>query len=232
MLCPHCDFDNVPGFESCIACGARMDDVKCARCDAANSADSTNCVLCGSELDAGATEARTTDVLESRAPPRTTLGSEEPAPVALIGFGAIISLAAAAYPWYVFGGDQGQPTTLSELLEIGWRGFPGTPLALIVISGIVSTTAGLVHGLHKIRAPTVVFSGLVTLMSATWLGEGLARLQSGSVDSTLPITGAILQTIGAIVLITTGLWVWRTQTTIGAWPSESRASAFSDSRRN
>ena len=240
MRCPHCNFDNLSGVESCIVCGNRMKDVVCPRCDAANSVDSTNCVICGFKLQT-VTNSRGEKggVLESKPSVATTLGSQnpspgshDPSPVALIGFGAIISVATAAYPWYLFGDDQSELTTISELLEVGWRGFPGTPLALIVISAIVSITASLVHGLNNIRAPTVVVSGLVTLMSATWLGEGIARLQSGSVDSTLPITGAILQTIGAIVLITTGLWLWNIQTTVGAPSAESRTSALSHSLRN
>ena len=234
MDCPHCDFDNLPGAEFCLSCGTRMDsvNVQCPRCDTVNSPDSPNCVSCGFELQADTTSLGKTDILESKQSAATAVGSEGPSPVALIGFGAIISLAAAAYPWYLFGDDQAQAATLSELLEVGWRGFPGTPLALIVISAIVSVTASLVHGLSNIRAPTVVFAGLVTLLSATWLGEGLARLQSSSADSTLPITGALLQTIGAIVLITTGLWLWSTHSTIGAASAESRPSALSHSRRN
>ena len=209
MRCHQCNFDNLSGVESCVACGTRMKGVTCPRCDAANSMDSTICVSCGFELQAKTTSGRKRgSVLESKPPAATALGTQDPSPVGLIGFGAIISGSAAAYPWYLFGDSQSQLATISELLEVGWRGFPGTPLALVVISAIVSTTTSLVLGLNKVRAPTVVFSGLVTLMSATWLGEGLARLQPGFVDSTLPITGAILQTIGAIVLITTGLWLW------------------------
>ena len=198
---------------------------QCPRCAAVNPVDSIYCAVCGLKLPAETTNGGETAVLESAFPAATTSGSrdpspgsQDPSPVALIGFGAIISVAAAAYPWYLFGDDQGQVATISELLEVGWRGFPGTPLTLIVISAIVSTTASMVHSLNNIRAPTVVFSGLVTLLSATWLGEGIARLQSGSVDSTLPITGVILQTIGAIVLITTGLWLWNIQATRRASP--------------
>ena len=162
-------------------------------------------------------------VLESRPPARTASRDGDPSPVALVGFGAITALAAAAYPWYSFGGDQAQATTLSELLEFGWRGFPGIPLALIVTAAIASTTAMLMPTLASIRAPTVVVSGLVTLISASWLSEGITRLQSGSIDSTLPVTGAMLQTIGAIVLIATGFWLARTQATSGAFPKGGSA---------
>ena len=193
-----------------------MQSVKCPRCDAVNAVNSSSCVFCGFELQVGErTGAGTAEVVEARSA-RTTVRHSDPSPVALVGFGAITALAAAAYPWYSFGGDQAQATTLSELLEFGWRGFPGIPLALIVTAAIASTTAMLVPGLASIRAPTVVVSGLVTLVSASWLSEGIARFQSGSVDSTLPITGAMLQTIGAIVLIATGFWLGRTQATKNA----------------
>ena len=212
MRCAHCNFDNLPGVEFCNICGTPTERIKCPRCDTVNSLESTNCAFCGFELQMETTSGGTIEVLESTPPAATTVGSRDPSPAALIGFGAIISLAASAYPWYLFGSDQGQPATLSELLEVGWRVFPGTPLVLIVISAIVSTTASLAHGLHSVRGPAAVFSGLVTLLSATWLGGGIARLQSGPADSALPITGATLQTIGAIVLIATGLWLWRMQT--------------------
>ena len=216
MHCRHCKFNNLPGVEFCISCETPIGSVVCPRCDAVNSMGSGNCVFCGFELQeqttSGTTSAGKTDILESGPPAPTTAGSQEPSLVAFIGFGAIVSLAAAAYPWYLFGSDQGQPTTLSELLEVGWTGFPGTPLVLIAISAFVSTTVSLAPGLNSIRAPTVVLSGLVTLASASWVAEGIARLQSGSVDSTLPITGTVLQTIGAIVLIATGLWLLHIQT--------------------
>ena len=73
---------------------------------------------------------------------------------------------------------------------------------------IASTAVTLVPVLGAIRAPTVVAAGIVTLISASWLGEGIAQLQSGSSDeATLPVTGATVATIGAIVLIATGFWL-------------------------
>ena len=247
MRCPHCNFDNLPGVEHCISCGTRMRSVQCPRCDAVNPVNSSSCLFCGFELQGGRTSGGNAEVLESRPPARmasrdgdpspvaavvlesrpparTASRDGDPSPVALVGFGAITALAAAAYPWYSFGGDQAQATTLSELFELGWRGFPGIPLALIVTAAIASTTAMLVPGLASIRAPTVVVSGLVTLVSASWLSEGIARFQSGSVDSTLPITGAMLQTIGAIVLIATGFWLGRTQATKNASPEGGSAT--------
>ncbi len=226
MRCPHCDFDNLPRVEHCISCGTRMQRVKCPRCDGVNSLNSSSCVFCGFELQVRErTGAGTAEVLESRPPARTASRDGDPSAVALVGFGAITALAAAAYPWYSFGGDQAQATTLSELLEFGWRGFPGIPLALIVTAAIASTTAMLVPGLASIRAPIVVVSGLITLVSASWLSEGIARLQSGSIDLTLPVTGAMLQTIGAIVLIAAGFWLGRTQATKNASPEGGSATS-------
>lgn len=229
MHCPHCKFNNLPNAEFCVTCGTHMESVACPRCDEIISVGSSNCVFCGFELHeattSGTSSGGKTDILESRPPAPRTAGSQEPSPVALIGFGAIVSLAAAAYPWYLFGGDQAQPTTLSELLEIGWRGFPGTPLALIVMSALVSTTVSLAPSLASIRAPTAVLTGLVTLASASWLGEGIARLQSGAADATLPITGTVLQTIGAIVLIATGLWSAHVQRVRSASPDRGSDSS-------
>ena len=200
-----------------------MQSVKCPRCDGVNSLNSSSCVYCGFELQAGErTGAGTAEVLESR-PARTAVRNEDPPPVALVGFGAITALAAAVYPWYLFGDPTATGSTLSEVLEVGWRGFPGIPLALIVTAAIASTTVMLLPVLASARAPIVVVSGLVTLISASWLSEGITRLQSGSVDSTLPITGAMLQTIGAIVLIATGFWLGRTQATGGAFPEDGSA---------
>ena len=224
MRCPRCDFDNLPGVEHCVSCGTRVESVKCPRCDGVNSLNSSSCVYCGFELQVGErTGAGTAEVVEARSA-RTAVRNSDPSPVALVGFGAVTALAAAAYPWYLLGGDQSQATTLSELAEFGWRGFPGFPLALIVTAAIASTTVMLLPGLASTRAPTVVVSGLVTLVSASWLSEGITRLQSGSVDSTLPITGAMLQTIGAIVLIATGFWLGRTQATKSASPEGGSAT--------
>ncbi len=206
-----------------------MDGMTCPRCDQVNPRDASSCVSCGLELQGKKDTSRVqADIFEARAPVPAALRSGGPSPVVLVGFGAITALAAAAYPWYLFGGDQGQATTLSELAEVGWRGFPGTPLALILIAAIAATTATLFPRLGSLRAPTVVASGLVTLVSAGWLAEGITRLQSGSVDSTLPITGATLQTIGAMVLIAAGFWLGRTQANKGASSEHAPATSAAD----
>ena len=132
--------------------------------------------------------------------------SNGPPPVVLIGFGAILSLAAAAYPWYLFGDPTATGSTLSEVLELGWRWFPGAPLTLIAASAVTSTLVSMVRGWNTARPAVAVGSGLVTLLAATWLGEGLARTELGTTGAGLPATGAVLATIGAIVVISVGLW--------------------------
>ena len=162
----------------------------------------------------GNRSASRASILESVAPvaPRTPVPTPEgPSPVVLIAFGAVLSLAAASYPWYLFGVDRVQPTTLVQLLDAGWEGFPGTPLTMIAIAAVTSVTASLVRSLETIRAGVAVASGLVTLLAATWLSEGFARIQSDTADAAPPATGAVLATIGAIVMIAVGFYLWSFQ---------------------
>ena len=109
----------------------------------------------------------------------------------------------------MFGGQGEGEATLSQLLEAGWRWFPGTPLALIAVSAVTSTLVSMVRGWNQVRPAVAVGSGLVTLFAATWLGEGFARTESGTTAAGLPATGAVLATIGAIVVISVGLWSYQ-----------------------
>ena len=109
----------------------------------------------------------------------------------------------------MFGGQVEGEATLSQLLEAGWRWFPGTPLALIAVSAVTSTLVSMVRGWNQVRPAVAVGSGLVTLFAATWLGEGFARTESGTTAAGLPATGAVLATIGAIVVISVGLWSYQ-----------------------
>ena len=205
--CLHCRFDNSPDVEFCVICGMSLGGIQCPQCEAINEADAHNCVVCGNPFEV---HAASTPVLESVAPgaPRAPVPMPEgPSPVTLIGFGAVLSLAAASYPWYMLGGDQAQPTTLSQLLDVGWKGFPGMPLTMIAIAAVTSTMVSLIGSLDTIRAAVSVISGLVTLLSATWLWEGFSRIQSDAADPTLPITGAVLAAIGAIVMIAVGFYL-------------------------
>ena len=214
-----------------MVCGTLLAAVKCPRCEAVNKMDARNCEVCGHafEVHAASTPVgETARIIESVAPQTGVPTPEGPSPMALIGFGAVLSLAAASYPWYMFGIDPAQPATLSQLLDVGWKGFPGTPLTMIVIAAVTSTMVSLVGSLATMRAAVSVISGLVTLFSATWLGEGFSRIQPDTPDPTLPITGAVLVTIGAIVMITVGFYLWsfqRARTTRRATPGPRSHSA-------
>ncbi len=220
--CLHCRFDNAPGATSCQVCGTVLEGTRCSKCDMVNPSDATVCGLCGFRLLRVelALVVERTDIRESVAPrpPRAGADSaaEGPSPAALIGFGAVLSLAAAAYPWYLFGGFAAGPehrTTLSQLLEAGWEGFPGVPLTLIAIAAVTSTMVSVLKELEAVRPAVAVVSGLVTLISATWLSEGFERMQTPGSDQAIPITGGILVTIGAIVVLTSGLYLWNYQRT-------------------
>ena len=224
MRCTHCNFDNVTGVTVCQVCGTALGGVSCPRCGSKNPTDYRFCGFCGYSLAAGAPDR---DIEEATAAPAKAAPAPQPAPprpappasppsipsgtstVALIGFGAILSLAAASYPWYAFGGAVDEQTTLAGLLGAGWKWFPGAPLALIAASAVTSTLVSIVRGWSSARPAIAVGSGLVTLFSATWLGEGFVRTQSGTTGASFPATGAVLATIGGIVLITVGLWSYQ-----------------------
>ena len=225
MRCPHCNFDNVTGVTVCQVCGTPLGGVTCPRCGSKNPTDYRFCGFCGYSLAAGTAdpgiEAAAPEPARATPPPPpqpTPQPTPQPSPpsvpsgtstVALIGFGAILSLAAASYPWYAFGAAVDQEATLSGLLGAGWQWFPGAPLALIAVSAVTSTLVSLVRGWSRVRPAMAVGSGLVTLFSATWLGEGFVRTQSDVTAASFPATGAVLATIGGIVLITVGLWSYQ-----------------------
>ena len=223
--CAHCRFENAPGMTSCQVCGTVLGGSKCPKCDVVNPQGVAVCGFCGFSMPrtAAASQEPQADLHESVAPPPTTV-REEPSPAALIGFGAVLSLAAAAYPWYLFGGIEAGPAqqaTITQLLEAGWRGFPGVPLTLIAIAAVTSTMVSVLKELETVRAAVAVVSGLVTLLSATWLSYGFARMQAPGSGPAVPLTGVILVTIGAIVVLTAGLYLWNRQRT--AARSESSA---------
>ena len=208
MRCTHCNFDNVAGVTVCQVCGTPLEGVACPRCGSLNPTDFSFCGFCGYTMQEAVPKpvAPPAPPVEAVAPPASPKPSNGPPPVVLIGFGAILSLAAAAYPWYLFGNPTATGSTLSEVLELGWRWFPGAPLTLIAISAVTSTLVSMVRGWNTARPMVAVGSGLVTLLAATWLGEGLTRTEQGTADAGLPATGAVLATIGAIVVISVGLW--------------------------
>ena len=212
LRCDTCHFENAPGMNFCQACGTVLGDSKCPQCGVVNPEDVIVCGFCRCPIarTASASPAVRLDIRESVAP-RRTKAPEEPSPAALIGFGAVLSLAAAAYPWYMLGGVEPGPeqrATIAQLLEAGWRGFPGVPLTLIAIAAVTSTMVSVLKELATVRPAVAVLSGLVMLLSAGWLSQGLGRMQTAASDPWTPATGAILVAIGAIVLLAAGLYPW------------------------
>ena len=161
--------------------------------------DAHHCQACGQSLLESAA------VIESLAPPAPTARAytERLSPAALVGFGAVLSLAVAVYPWYVFDGAalSQQQASLFQLLAEGWAGFPGIPLMAIVIASVTASAV------CSVCPPVAALSGSVTLLSGVWLGTGPAG------DPTALTTGAVLATIGAIIVIVGGLYVWNVQRT-------------------
>ena len=211
MRCTHCNFENVAGVTVCQVCATPLEGVACPRCGSLNPSDFRYCGFCGYTMHEAVPKpvAAAPPIQATAPPPPPRPTPAGPPPAVLIGFGAILSLAAAAYPWYLFGDPTESGSTLSELLEVGWRWFPGTPLALIAISAVTSTLVSMVRGWNTARPVVAVGSGLVTLLAATWLGEGLTRTELGTTDAGLPATGAVMATIGAIVVISVGLWTYQ-----------------------
>ena len=194
--CTPCKFENPWEATFCQVCGAIVGGVTCPQCDVLNLRDAHHCESCGHSFREWA------DIWESVAPaaPKVGVPSEGPSPTALIGFGAVLSLAAASYPWYLFGGFSTGPeqqATLFQLLAVGWTWFPGIPLLLIAISAVTSAAVSAVRDLQTVRPAVAVFAGFVTLLSSTWLGDGSAQMLT---------TGAILATIGGIVVMTAGVY--------------------------
>ena len=221
--CAHCRFENAPGMTFCQVCGTVLGGSKCPKCDVANPAGVSVCGFCGFSMpQTAATSLKPQSDLHESVAPRPTVAHEDPSPAALIGFGAVLSLAAAAYPWYLFGGFEASPEqrgTITQLLEAGWRGFPGVPLTLIAIAAVTSTMVSVLKELEAVRPAVAVVSGVVTLLSALWLSTGFERMQTPGPDQAMPLTGSILVTIGAIVVLTAGLYLWNHQRTRA--PSQS-----------
>lgn len=138
-----------------------------------------------------------------------------PSPIALIGFGAILALASAAFPWYLLLSSSASvgpgEQSIFNLLQVGWKWFPGVPLTIIAISAVLSALLGIAGGENKARPIISTVLGLVILFSATWLWQGYTSRQPAESSGSLsPATGAAFVVVGAIILVTVGLWMAHT----------------------
>ena len=178
--CNACSSENPQEATYCRVCGAIVGGVTCSHCDAVSPRDTHHCEFCGHSFPTAA--ALGENLCESVAPPQPApVQAEGPSPAALIGFGAVLALAAA-----------------SSLLAVEWQLFPGIPLALIALAGIASAAVALVRSLATVQPGIAVLSGLVALLGAIWLDGGFAGAAAASQPATLA-------TIGAIVVMTAGL---------------------------
>lgn len=198
MRCGFCGFNNPEGVHSCQHCHSRLPWVSCARCYFTNPPDNTYCGRCGQPLAQPAEPQPQTGKLQDRK--ATSI-------VAVIGFGAVLVLASAAYPWYLLGQqatDEAAPATIFGQLAAGWQWFPGVPLVLITVSGSLSTFLSMLAHHGKAHPVPSLLLGLVTLISAIWLWQGLITGNPNPGDWELT---PIMATVGAIILVVGGFLV-------------------------
>ena len=187
--CVACNSEHPQEATSCQVCGAIVGGVTCPQCNLSHPKGAHHCEACGHSLRDTEPVARD-NLCESVAPPPLArIQTEGTSPAALIGFGAVLSLAAA-----------------SSLLAVGWPVFPGIPFALIALAGIASAAVAVVRSLETVRPGIAVVSGLVALLGAIWLEGGFAGTPTTSESATLA-------TVGAIVVMTAGLYARRLPTT-------------------
>ena len=169
--CTVCSAEHSSEATFCRDCGAIVGGVACTKCGVLSPRDARHCDSCGHSLPSAASVARES-LCESVAPSLLArIRTEGLSPTALVGFGAVLALAAASSPWYLFGAEAGtgQQATLTQLLAAGWQAFPGIPLALIAVAAVAAAIASLFHSMGTSHAGVAVISGLVMLLSAAWL---------------------------------------------------------------
>ena len=76
---------------------------------------------------------------------------------------------------------------------------PGIPLVLIALAGTASAAVALARSLETFRPGIAVLAGFVALLGAVWLDGGFAGAPATSEPATLA-------TIGAIVVMTAGVY--------------------------
>ena len=126
-------------------------------------------------------------------------------PLAVVGLGATLAVASAAYPWYLLDSPAAPPgVSIAQQLAFGWSWFPGLPLVVLAASTCLVTLLSLLayHG-RPYPVPCILAS-LLGLISALWLGEGLvggvARGGEGEMAPTLATVGTILALVGAFLV--------------------------------
>ena len=202
MRCEFCRFSNPPGTVYCQVCNARMPSVACALCKFENPPDNSYCGQCGQPM--------TRETGDQPEPPRGRV-SEERTPeerstsvVYLILFGAVLAAATVAFPWYLLGDDaaaESAAISVSDQIETGWSLFPGLPLVLVFASACFSTIIALLSHYRRVSPVIPMSSGLVGLMAAIWLWQGLVMdtPRPGDIEFT-----PMLATIGAIIALVGG----------------------------
>ena len=194
MRCDFCKFSNPPGVAWCQGCGARLLGIVCVRCYFENPPDHEYCGRCGQVLTVARDPERRGRVYE-RVPTSV---------VSVVGFGAILAVASVAYPWYLVGNQANireAPGSIFHQLVVGWEWFPGVPLLLIILSTIIATVLAILANRGKVHPAPCLLLGLVGLLSAIWLWQGLVTGTPNPSDWEI---APMLATIGAIIVLVGG----------------------------
>ena len=172
VTCPHCGFINLPNSNYCGRCGLSIFD---------------------SEL---IEEEEPEPLPEGMGVHEEPSQSRLPAPIYIIGFGAVLAVASVAYPWYIIGDPADvieNPVSIEQQLEVGWDMFPGLPLLLITLAASMSTFLAILANNGRAYPVVSILTGLLTLVSATWLWSGVVVNSASTSDTELtpmlPSTG-------------------------------------------
>ncbi len=171
VTCPHCGFANLPNSNYCGRCGLSI---------------------------FGTEPVEAPEGMGEQEPPKQ---NRLPAPIYIIGFGAVLAVASVAYPWYIIGDPTAvieNPVSLQQQLDAGWDLLPGLPLLLITLTASMSTFLAILANNGKSYPVISVLTGLMTLVSATWLWSGVVVSSASTSDTELT---PMLATIGAIILM-------------------------------
>ena len=175
--CPHCGFENLPNSNYCGRCGLSIFDSE--------------------SLEEEHHEPLPMGMGVQEEPTKGRL----PSPIYIIGFGAVLAIASVAYPWYIIG-DPAEvienPVSLRQQLDSGWDLFPGVPLMLITLSASMSTFLAILANNGRSYPVVSILTGLLTLVSATWLWSGVVVNSASTSDTELT---PMLATVGAIILM-------------------------------